>query len=325
MLVKGAPGLGLMAYVLTHLGWIKHICVGNLTTIGSGNGLSPDWHQAIMWANAGILLIGPLRTNFSEFITGILTFSLKKVRLKVSSAKWRPCCLGLNVLSILINHTFYLKQILRRSHKITLLALWVPNCCVCSWNLYLSSLYLLMTKQLLLLGHQQSQHWLQIKHSAWRWLYAKRDVAPFLPYWSHMSQIPKFMGLTWGPPGSCRPQMGPMLAPWTLLSGVFFIKPLMFALAIDPLRPSDTYMPHQTSPPLVQIMACCLFGAKPLSEPIRTYCQLDPWEHIWVMFQLKYNNFHWRKCIWTCYLPNGIILSRCYCVDGFQYVFTDQW
>ena len=29
------------------------------------------------------------------------------------------------------------------------------------------------------------------------------------------------MGPTWGPPGSCRPQMGPMLAPWTLLSGWF--------------------------------------------------------------------------------------------------------
>ena len=27
------------------------------------------------------------------------------------------------------------------------------------------------------------------------------------------------MGTTWGPPGSCRPQMGPMLATWTLLSG----------------------------------------------------------------------------------------------------------
>ena len=27
------------------------------------------------------------------------------------------------------------------------------------------------------------------------------------------------MGPTWGPPGSCRPQIGPMLAPWTLLSG----------------------------------------------------------------------------------------------------------
>ena len=35
------------------------------------------------------------------------------------------------------------------------------------------------------------------------------------------AQIAKFMGPTWGPPGSCRPQMGPMLAPWTLLSGWF--------------------------------------------------------------------------------------------------------
>ena len=35
-----------------------------------------------------------------------------------------------------------------------------------------------------------------------------------------ISQIAKFMGPTWGQPGFCRPQMGPMLAPWTLLSGV---------------------------------------------------------------------------------------------------------
>ena len=33
------------------------------------------------------------------------------------------------------------------------------------------------------------------------------------------TQIAKFMGPTWGPPGSLRPHMGPMLAPWTLLSG----------------------------------------------------------------------------------------------------------
>ena len=33
------------------------------------------------------------------------------------------------------------------------------------------------------------------------------------------TQIAKFMGPIWGPPGSCRPQMGPMLAPWALLSG----------------------------------------------------------------------------------------------------------
>ena len=35
-----------------------------------------------------------------------------------------------------------------------------------------------------------------------------------------ISQIARFMGPTWGPSGSCRPQMGPMLAPWTLLSGL---------------------------------------------------------------------------------------------------------
>ena len=33
------------------------------------------------------------------------------------------------------------------------------------------------------------------------------------------TQIAKFLESTWGPPGSCRPQMGPMLAPLILLSG----------------------------------------------------------------------------------------------------------
>ena len=37
---------------------------------------------------------------------------------------------------------------------------------------------------------------------------------------AHMVPDSKVHGPTWGPPGSCRPQMGPMLAPWTLLSGV---------------------------------------------------------------------------------------------------------
>ena len=55
--------------------------------------------QAIIWTNAGILLIGPLGTNFSEILIEILTFSFKKMRLKVLSAKRRPFCLGLNVLT----------------------------------------------------------------------------------------------------------------------------------------------------------------------------------------------------------------------------------
>ena len=79
---------------------MTHICVGKLTTIGSDNGLSPDRRQAIIWTNAGILLIGPLGTIFSEILIEILTFSLKKMRLKVSSAKRRLSCLGPNGLIV---------------------------------------------------------------------------------------------------------------------------------------------------------------------------------------------------------------------------------
>ena len=83
---------------LTHWGRVTHICVGKLTIIGSDNGLSPQRRQAIIWTNAGILLIGPLGTNLSEILIEIQTFSFKKMYLKMSSAKWRLFGLGLNVL-----------------------------------------------------------------------------------------------------------------------------------------------------------------------------------------------------------------------------------
>ena len=84
--------------LLTHWGRATHICVGKLTIIGSDNGLSPGRRQAIIWANVGILLIGPSRTNFSEILIENQTFSFKKMHLKMSSAKWRTFCLGLDVL-----------------------------------------------------------------------------------------------------------------------------------------------------------------------------------------------------------------------------------
>ena len=88
--------------LLTHWGRVTHICVGNLTIIAPDNGLSPGRRQAIIWTNAGILFIGPWGTNFSEILIGIHTFSFKKIHLKMSSAKWSPFCLGLNVLSITV-------------------------------------------------------------------------------------------------------------------------------------------------------------------------------------------------------------------------------
>ena len=87
-----------MSQCLTHWGRVTHICVIDLTIIGSDNGLSPAQCQAIIWTNTGILFIWPSGTNFSEMLIEIHTFSFKKMHVKTSSAKRRPFCLGLNVL-----------------------------------------------------------------------------------------------------------------------------------------------------------------------------------------------------------------------------------
>ena len=53
-------------------------------------------------------------------------------------------------------------------------------------------------------------------------LFGGNELIPLLKllfFWSADTQITRFTWPTWGPPGSCRPQVGPKLAPWTLLSG----------------------------------------------------------------------------------------------------------
>ena len=89
---------GIINCPLTHWGRVTHICVSKLTIISSDNGLSPGRRQAIIWTNAGILLIRTLGTNFSEILGEIHSFSLSKMHMKMSSAKWRLFGLGLNEL-----------------------------------------------------------------------------------------------------------------------------------------------------------------------------------------------------------------------------------
>ena len=50
-------------------------------------------------ANAHLLSIGPLGTNFSEIQSKIQKFSFKKMHLKMSSAKWQPFYSGGDKLS----------------------------------------------------------------------------------------------------------------------------------------------------------------------------------------------------------------------------------
>ena len=84
-------------YILTHWGRETHTYVGKLLIIGSDNDLSPARRQAIIWTNDGILLIGPLGTNFNDTLIEINTFSFiknkfKNVVWKLAAILSRPQC-----------------------------------------------------------------------------------------------------------------------------------------------------------------------------------------------------------------------------------------
>ena len=78
---------------------MTHICVSKPTTIGSDNGLSPGRRQAIIWSNAGILLIGTEGRNLSEILIEIHIFSLKNafenIVWEMAAILSRPQCVNM--------------------------------------------------------------------------------------------------------------------------------------------------------------------------------------------------------------------------------------
>ena len=126
-------------YRFTHWGRVTHICVSRVTRgilpkgrylpcvskvgralltgyhrtiIGSDNGLSPGQCQGIIWANAGILLIQTLGTNFSEFLKQNSNIFIQENAFERSSVKWRPICLSLNngMLILKLLDSFFTKK-----------------------------------------------------------------------------------------------------------------------------------------------------------------------------------------------------------------------
>ena len=83
--------------VLTLWGWVTHICISKITIIGSDNDLSPGRHYLNQCWN---IVNWTPRTNFKEILVRIHTFLFEKIHLKMSSGKWWPFCLGLNVLTL---------------------------------------------------------------------------------------------------------------------------------------------------------------------------------------------------------------------------------
>ena len=57
--------MSLLCHIYVSVSWAN---------IGSGNGLAPIQHQAIIWTDTDLLSIGPLQTNFSEILIEIYTF-----------------------------------------------------------------------------------------------------------------------------------------------------------------------------------------------------------------------------------------------------------
>ena len=72
---------------------------------------------------------------------------------------------------------------------------------------------------------------------------------------------------------------------------------------------------------LVRIVNCRLVGAKPLPEPILTYCQLDHWEQNSVNFESKYKTVFYMKMhlnLWKCLCLNLIPLRIYTCLPQLK-------
>ena len=83
---------------------------------------------------------------------------------------------------------------------------------------------------------------------------------------------------------------------------------IWFCLLFYSSPPSAAYIRQWTGLVLVQIMACRLDGAKPLFEPLLTYCQLDPKEHLSITLYSKLKYLHSRKMRWNmscAFFPRG--------------------
>ena len=136
------------------------------------------------------------------------------------------------------------------------------------------------------------------------------------------AQIARFMGPTGGPLGSCQPPGNLEEPKWWLVNirsdnGLVSIKywatiftkqdqdlwcnivslghngfeVTQWNIPVNSFPSSVAYMCQWTGSALVQIMACHLFGAKPLPDPILTYCLLEPQEQTLVKIKSKCKTF----------------------------------
>ena len=76
-------------------------------------------------------------------------------------------------------------------------------------------------------------------------------------------------------------------------------------------------------------MACRLFGAKPLFEPMLVYCYLGSWEHSSAKFQSKFKLFIRENAFQNVVWKIATILSLPHCVNNQKvsntYILLRSW
>ena len=84
--------------VLAHWGRVMHIYISKLTIIGLDNGLPPGRWEAIIWTNAGILLIGPWEQTWVKYWLILTYFHSWKCIWKCRLQKRESSCFSLQCL-----------------------------------------------------------------------------------------------------------------------------------------------------------------------------------------------------------------------------------
>ena len=81
----------------------------------------------------------------------------------------------------------------------------------------------------------------------------------------------------------------------------------------------NVYMYRWTRTSLVQIITCCLFGAKPLSGPMLAFCELDSWDQTKLKCK-KMGQFWFNKM--NLKIPSAKERSFCF---GLNYDNLSEW
>ena len=202
---------------VTYQSLVTHICVKNKPIIGWDNGMSPVCYQAIVWTNAGWLIVGPM--EFAELCKQyfVYIFRIEKY-IKEPAGKYLHDTVSYIIFLILLLMCTIYRSDEMKDHLFTGLE-WL----VLFWVLGLTARFGKMTYYRR--NNICSTQVLFSIHSNWQ-------VGVVLLYTIVTSSHRHFLHcrpfvralmyslIAWGPSGADRTQVGPILAPWTLLYGL---------------------------------------------------------------------------------------------------------